>query len=79
MAVCQRLTPDVFYISSLMLTNRGWVVYCQDTDTVIGHWNDYKDAEQFWLDSLLLPNGNLASDYDWAVFPALECAGLLEV
>ena len=76
MAVCQRLTPDVFYISSLMLTNRGWVVYCQDTDTVIGHWNDYKDAEQFWSDSLQSPDANR---YDWAVFPALECAGLLEV
>ena len=59
-----------------MLTNRGWVVYCQDTDTVIGHWNDYKSAEQFWKDSLCGPD---AEHYDWAVFPALECAGLLEV
>ena len=59
-----------------MLTNQGWVVYCQDTDTVIGHWNDYKSAERFWSDSLSGPDAN---QYDWAVFPALECAGLIEV
>lgn len=59
-----------------MLTNRGWVVYCQDTDTIIGHWNDYASAEQFWSDSMCSPD---ADQYDWAVFPAVEMLGLLEV
>jgi len=59
-----------------MYTNRGWVVYCQETDTVIGHWNKYADAEQFWSDSLCGPDGD---DYDWAVFPAVEIDQMIEI
>ena len=63
-----------------MLTNQGWVVYCTQTETVIGHWFDKQDAEQFWQDSLLIDtDGDISAEYKWAVFPALECTELLEV
>ena len=59
-----------------MLTNQGWCVVCLDTDTIIGHWVNYKDADQFWSDSMCCPD---ADEYHWAVFPACEMLGLLEV
>ena len=63
-----------------MLTNRGWVVYCTESETVIGHWLKQEDAQQFWQDSLLIDTeGDVSSEYKWAVFPALECTELLEV
>ena len=62
-----------------MLTNQGWVVYCATTDTVIGHWFKQADAQQFYEDSLVYPDGTVHPDYKWAVFPALECTELLEV
>ena len=63
-----------------MLTNTGWVVYCSETSTVIGHWFDKQDALQFWKDSLLIgTDGDISEEYKWVVFPALECTELLEV
>lgn len=59
-----------------MLTNRGWTVYCCDTETVIGVWDKYADAEQFWSDAMCAPD---ADEYHWAVFPTLELTELVDV
>ena len=75
----ERLSSVVFFEIQLMLTNQGWVVYCTQTETVIGHWFKQADAEQFYKDSLCLSDGTVDPDYQWAVFPALECTELLEV
>lgn len=62
-----------------MLTNQGWVVYSFETNAVIGHWFEQADAEQFYKDALVLPDGTVDPAFKWAVFPALECTELLEV
>ena len=78
-AFCRRLSTAVFFEIQPMITNRGWVVYCTQTETVIGHWFEQADAEQFYKDALVLPDGTVDPDHKWAVFPALECTELLEV
>ena len=45
------------------------VFFDLETDTIIGWWNDYKDADQFWSDSMCGPD---ADEYNWSVFPTDE-------
>ena len=48
------------------VATEGWVVYDVETDKVIGKWNNYDDAMQFWGDVLN------CDDENWQVFPAGE-------
>ena len=41
-----------------------WVVFDLETDTVVGIWKKYADADHFWSERL--------DDNNWAVFPATE-------
>jgi len=49
-------------------TTQSWVVYDLETDKIVGSWNEYADAEQFWSDALHTMETN------WAVFPEVEVA-----
>ena len=48
------------------VAQEGWVVYDVCKDEVIGKWNAYEDAMQFWGDVMN------CDDIDWQVFPASE-------
>ena len=48
------------------VATEGWVVYDVETDKVIGKWEKYSDAMQFWGDVLNCDDAN------WQVFPAGE-------
>lgn len=50
-------------------TTQAWVVYDLDADEVIGSWQKYADADQFWADGLY-------AQTNWAVFPEEEVCPL---
>ena len=46
------------------VAQQGWVVYDVVKEEVIGKWDKYTDAMQFWGDVMN------CDDIDWQVFPA---------
>ena len=48
------------------VSTEGWVVYDTETEEIIGKWDKYQDAMQFWGDVLN------CDDINWQVFPAGE-------
>lgn len=52
--------------ANMPVAQQGWCVYDVETDEVIGKWDKYEDAMQFWGDVLN------CDDINWCVFPASE-------